>query len=120
EQSAQEARAYAESMVDALPVPVLVIDAELKVRSANRALYQLLDNNPKHVVGEELEHLAGGYWDEDSNLLDRLRTVLKSGEPDAVRVRTKFPRIGNKELAISAQRLPDSVDLLLLTIDDKA
>jgi two-component system CheB/CheR fusion protein len=106
-------------MIDALPMGMLVLDTELKVRSANRTLYQLLEIDPKHVVGESLEHLAGGYWNEAGDLLERLQSVLKDGDAmREVRVRTKFPRVGNKDLAVTAQRVSGAVELLLLTIDD--
>ena len=45
---AQEARAYAESIVQTMRGPLVVLDAELRVVSANQAFYRGLPRIPQH------------------------------------------------------------------------
>jgi PAS domain-containing protein len=57
------ARDYARAIVEAVQVPLLVLDAGLVVLSANAACYQLLREAPETLEGRGLFDLGVGEWD---------------------------------------------------------
>lgn len=52
EQIAKEAREYAESIVETVREPLIVLDAALKVISANRSFYHTFKVNPEETEGQ--------------------------------------------------------------------
>src|SRR5256714_14710960 len=59
---------------------LLVLDATLKVRAANKAFYAMFRLAPTECVGHKVYELGGRAWDE--KLRGMLESVL-SGEPQA-------------------------------------
>jgi two-component system CheB/CheR fusion protein len=106
EEQAQLARLYAENIVEAVGVPLLVVDEELRVVSANRAFYEEFRTTPKLVVGEPLQQLAAGQWDIPG-LAERLRAVAQ-GEREAMRavpIEATLPRRGMVKVNVTARRM---------------
>ena len=79
---------YAMNIVDTVREPLLILDATLRVQSANRAFYQTF-----HVSAEETENrliyeLGNGQWD-----IPDLRTLLEDIVPtssDFAGMRTSY------------------------------
>jgi len=61
--SARWAEVYARSIVEAVQVPLLVLDAGHRVLSANAAYLRVYREDPASTVGHGLFELAGGAWD---------------------------------------------------------
>ena len=72
---AQEARAYAESIVQTVREPLLVLDAELRVVSANQAFYQVFHESPSTVEHRHIYELGNGQWN-NTGLRELLEDVL--------------------------------------------
>ena len=53
-----EARLYAEAIVDTVREPLLVLDADLAVQSANRSFYQTFQVSPEATVGRPVHELG--------------------------------------------------------------
>lgn len=72
--SIDEARIYAEAIVATARQPLVVLDSGLRVRSANRAFYTLLDTTPDKAEHLRLYELGNGEWDipELRRLLDEV------------------------------------------------
>ena len=51
ERTVQDAREYAESIVETVRGPLIVLDADLKVISGNRTFYQIFNTKPKKTEG---------------------------------------------------------------------
>jgi len=66
-----EARLYAESIVDTVREPLLVLDGDLRVCSANRSFYSTFHLAQEEAVGKLLYDLGQREWDQP-----RLRTLL--------------------------------------------
>ena len=60
EQQVEEARAYAEQIVEAMPFPLTVLTPDLRVKSANQAFYTAFQVHPEATVGRALEKLGTG------------------------------------------------------------
>ena len=67
----QEARLYAEAIVDTVRDPLLVLDADLRVVSANRAFYSEFQLAESDTLGRALYELGGHEWD-----IPELRSLL--------------------------------------------
>jgi PAS domain S-box-containing protein len=57
------ALAYADSIVETVREPLLVLDAELRVQRANRAFYRTFEVAPADTEGQCLYALGNGQWE---------------------------------------------------------
>ena len=63
ERAAREAREFAESIVSAIPEPLLVLSADLRVISANRSFYKTFKVTPEQTEGKSVYQLGTRQWD---------------------------------------------------------
>ena len=89
-----DARAYAENIVATVREPLVVLDAEVRVRSASRSFYRTFHGTPEETEGRYLYDLGNGQWD-----IPRLQTLLEeilpqNGHCDDFEVEHKFEHIG--------------------------
>src|SRR4030042_2274517 len=91
----QEARRYAENIIETIREPLLVLDADLKILSANRSFYTIFKVNPGETVGSYIYDLGNRQGD-----IPRLRTLLedilpKNNKFDDYDVEHIFSNIGH-------------------------
>jgi two-component system CheB/CheR fusion protein len=72
-----EARIYAEAIIGTTRQPLIVLDAGMRVRSANAAFYRLFDTSPEQTEQRRLYDLADGIWD-----IPELRRLLEEVLPE--------------------------------------
>jgi PAS domain-containing protein len=89
-----EARIYAEGIVHTVRQPLLVLDGDLRVESANPAFYQLFQVTPAQTEGQLVYELASGQWD-----IPKLRTLLEEVLPKGqafsnIEIAHEFSEIG--------------------------
>ena len=72
----EEIQNYAQNIVDTVREPLLILDATLRVRSANRAFYQTFHVSPAETEGRLIYELGNGQWD-----IPDLRTLLEDVVP---------------------------------------
>jgi two-component system, chemotaxis family, CheB/CheR fusion protein len=70
-EAARDARLYAESIVDTVREPLLVLDTDLHVVSANRSFYRSFKLEPQDVERHPIDRIAAGRWNQPA-----LRAVL--------------------------------------------
>jgi len=117
----QQARSYAERIVETVRAPLLILDAKLRVQLANRAFYRMFRVAPAETEQTLLYELGDGQWDTPqlrALLGERLNqnTVFE----DVVVTRT-FPHLGARAMLLTARPLeqtPGSAPLILLAIED--
>jgi len=68
---AQEAREYAEAIVETVRHPMVVLDTDLRLKTANKAFCQTFRMTPGEVSGQSIFQIQNSKW----NLLE-LRTLL--------------------------------------------
>ena len=115
------ARNYAEAIVAAMPNPLLVLDAELRIQTANEAYYRSFATNSQETVGRLLYDLSDGQWD-----LPALHTLLADESPrddlfQNVEVTREFQRIGLRHLLLNTRQINTDAgppNLILLIIED--
>jgi two-component system CheB/CheR fusion protein len=116
-----EARLYAESIVDTVREPLLVLDGDLRVRSANQSFYATFQVSPEDTVGQLLYELGNREWD-----IPELRTLLGEVLPQKhvlndFEVQPHFESIGPRIMQLNARAIDRGGDrpyLILLAIED--
>ena len=117
----QETREYAESIVDTVREGLLVLDADLRVISANRSFYETFKVKPGETEGQLLYDLGNRQWD-----IPKLRELLEEILPtdttfDSFEVEHEFKIIGRRVMHLNARRIYREIDethLILLAIED--
>jgi PAS domain S-box-containing protein len=111
---------YAQNIVDTVREPLLILDATLRVRSANRAFYQTFHVAPFETEGWLIYELGNGQWD-----IPDLRTLLedivpKSSVFDDFELDHTFPMIGRRVMLLNARKLQAGHhgELLVLAMED--
>lgn len=116
-----EARNYFESIVETVREPLLVLDADLNVVSANRAFFRAFDLLPADVLGRSLWEVAGGAWNAPE-LREHLERVRRSNETfEGAALEATFPRVGRKRIVVNGRRLEQQIGLpgsILLAMDE--
>ena len=118
---AQEAGAYAESIVQTMRGPLVVLDAELRVVSANQAFYEVFHESPSTVEHRYIYELGNGQWNS-AGLRELLENVLPhNGVFQDFEIVHDFPHIGRKVMLLNARRLDRTSGLpglILLALED--
>jgi PAS domain S-box-containing protein len=111
---------YAQNIVDTVREPLLILDATLRVRSANRAFYQTFQVSAAETEGRLIYELGNGQWD-----IPDLRTLLedivpKSSMFDDFELEHTFPVIGRRFMLLNARKLQAGQhgELLVLAMED--
>jgi two-component system CheB/CheR fusion protein len=117
----QEAREYAEAIVETVRHPLVVLDANLHVKSANQAFYRVFMVSQNDTIDKSIFDLGNGQWEipELHVLLEEMlvqRTMLEGYE-----VVHDFPHIGHKRMLVNARRIVSAnspINLILMAIED--
>jgi two-component system CheB/CheR fusion protein len=120
EQSLSEARNYAENIIATVREPLIVLDADLRVVSANQSFYKTFRVAPGETEGDLLYALGNAQWDIP-DLRRLLEEILpKNAEFDGFEMEHDFPQIGHKVMRLNARRIASETgpDLILLAIED--
>ncbi len=119
--SADDALEYANSTINTIREPLIVLDQDLKVVSASRAFYEVFKVNPQETVGQLIYNLGNHQWD-----IPKLRELLETVLPqkatfDNYEVEHDFSTIGRRVMLLNArqiQRVLGKERIILLAIED--
>jgi len=113
-------RGFAQSIVETVRHPLLVLDGNLRVRKANSAFYRTFKASGAETEGHLVYELGGGQWD-----IPRLRALLEEVARDGasfkdLEVRHDFPHLGVKVMVLDAHLVvhDDGTPMILLAIED--
>ena len=116
----EDIQTYAQNIVDTVREPLLILDATLRVRSANRAFYQTFHVSADETEGRLIYELGNGQWD-----IPDLRTLLEDIVPtssvfDDFELEHTFPIIGRRAMLLNARKLEAGQhgELLVLAMED--
>ncbi|MDP8932812.1 MAG: ATP-binding protein, partial [Cyanobacteriota bacterium] len=116
----ETARNYAETIVESVPTPLMVLDADLQVSTANRALYETFQVSPSETAQESWFELTTGPWNTPE-LRELLEDILVNNvEINNFEMEQTFGRLGQKTLLLNACKVEpeDRVSMILLSIED--
>lgn len=118
---AEEARVFFETIFDTVREPLVVLDSEYHVVSANRCFHKMFQLHPKEVQNRPLWEIGNGEWD-----IVQLRELLNTISPkspafEGLEVAHDFSRIGHKKFLLNARRLDRDLplsEMILLAFED--
>ena len=110
-----------EEIVETVREPLIVLDSDLRVLSANRSFYDSFNVTPEETTGNLIYDLGNRQWD-----IPRLRTLLedilpKNNKFDDYEVDHIFPGVGHKIMLLNARRVIHKeigTQMILLAIED--
>jgi two-component system, chemotaxis family, CheB/CheR fusion protein len=117
----RESRDYAESIIESIWEPLVVLDDQLRVMTANRAFFSTFRVAADETRGSCLFDLGNGQWN-----IPTLRTMLESLIPQNGRfhdfeVEHEFPRLGRRTMLLNARVIfweKQRTQMVLLTLQD--
>jgi two-component system, chemotaxis family, CheB/CheR fusion protein len=117
----KESRDYAEAIIGTTPVPLVILNADLCVRTANRAFYSTFKVSPRESEGHLIYDLGNGQWN-----IPRLRELLndillQKKSFNDFEVTHDFEAIGRRTMLLNARMLsgPNEEPIrILLSIHD--
>ena len=121
EEVIQEAREYAESIVETVRHPLVVLDAEMRVVSCNRSFYETFKVASEETKGQLLYELGNQQWN-----IPKLRELLEEVLPkntfiEDFAIEHDFPTIGHRIMLINTRRIykeANKTQMILLAIED--
>jgi PAS domain S-box-containing protein len=116
-----DARPLAQAIVDTIRDPLLVLDQDLRVVTANRAFYQTFRMSRQDIHGRPVYGLGNGQWD-----IPELRMLLENVAPrhavlEGYEVERDFSIIGRRSMLLNAREVfnqGNARKLILLAIED--
>ena len=121
EERIKGALGYAESIIETVRWPLLVLDARLRIERANRSFFETFRVSPGDTLGQAISRVGSGQWDIPG-LIGRLEDVLaKNLAFTDFEVEREFARIGQRTMLLNGQPIrgdagrPGSI---LLAIED--
>src|ERR1051325_6922963 len=111
---------YAQDVVDTVREPLVILDRDLRVHSANRAFYQTFHVSLEETENRRIYELGNGQWD-----IPALRTLLEDIVPmssvfNDFELEHDFPVIGRRVMLLNARKMRqrNHADLLVLAMED--
>jgi two-component system CheB/CheR fusion protein len=116
-----ESQEYSEFMFGMIRESVLVLDKDLRVKSANKAFYKTFNLQDTDIEGKFLHELGNNQW-ESLALKSLLMEMIQNGsEFENYELKDHFPGVGNKILLLNGKnivRQSHNKHLYLLAMQD--
>ncbi|MCL1474060.1 CheR family methyltransferase [Argonema antarcticum] len=114
------ARDYAETIVETVQFPLVVLDADLRVNTANRSFYEMFQFSALEAAQFSLFGTGNGQWN-----IPQVQSVLEDILIDNIQIQNfevnrYFEQIGQKTMLLNACKLQrqDEAAMILLSIED--
>ena len=117
----EQTLSYAQGILGTMREPLLVLDENLRIKTANHAFYTMFSDTAKDVEGALIYELKNSRWDT-SRLREALEKILpqKSSFND-LEITFDFPGIGSKIMLFNGRRLLQNErgeEMILLAMQD--
>jgi len=117
----QDAREYAENIVETLREPLVVLNFDLKILTANHSFYEMFKVTPEETIGNFIYDVGNRQWD-----IPQLRLLVEEILPldtviNGYEVEHDFPGIGHKFILLNARQIfreKIGSDIILLAMED--
>ena len=112
---------YAESIIDTVREPLIVLDQDLRVASVSRSFYDVFKVKPEETLGQLIYDLGNKQWN-----IPKLRELLETILPqqisfDNYEVEHDFATIGRRIMLLNARQIERGMGkarIILLAIED--
>jgi PAS domain S-box-containing protein len=121
ERELAKALAYADDIIETLREPFMVLNGDLRVKTANRSFYDWFQVTKEETENRLVYDLGNGQWD-----IPGLRTLLdgvlsRNQSVHDFEVEHSFPMLGRKTMLLNARPFPpdsEHPELILLAVED--
>ena len=117
----KESRDYAEAIVETVWEPLVVLDGNLRVKTANRSFYSTFQTSSGETEGRLIFELGNRHWDLP-DLRKRIEEILPQGTSfQDFNVENDFPAIGRRSMRLNARHIAQTDNgpqRILLAIED--
>jgi formate hydrogenlyase transcriptional activator len=121
EEAFEKAQEYAESIVETIREPLVVLTPDLKVISANRSFYETFHVAPEETEGRFIFDVDNHQWDIPA-LRELLEEIIRQNSHfNNFEVNHAFPSIGQRRMLLNARRIyreGKDTDRILLAFED--
>jgi two-component system, chemotaxis family, CheB/CheR fusion protein len=119
--TAEDARDYADAMIETVREPLVVLDSDLRIQRATATFYEVFQVSREETIGRFLYDLGNGQWNRP-----RLRELLgdalfRDSRFQDFEVEHDFPYLGHRVMRLNGQRIfrhSDQPRAVLLAIED--
>jgi len=120
-QALQDALSFSRGIVDAVREPLMVLDANLRVISANRMFYEMFKTSPEETEHNLIYDIGSRQWN-----VPALKKALEDILPESTVVNDfvvehDFQSIGHRKMLLNASRIQHGdvdTQMILLAIED--
>lgn len=114
-------RIYSEAIVTTITQPLVVLDSELKVKSANPAFYDVCQRSPKETEGKFFYEINDGQWDIPELRETLARSLKETNYFENLEINLKSASSGDRMMILNVKRIfreGSAEQLVLLVIED--
>ena len=118
EQLMLDARAYADTLADMMREPLVVLDSDMRVVTANASFCKAFHLSKEEVENQLFFDLNDGYWNI-AGLREFIDEVLEVAESRQIEVKKELPDIEYKSTRIEARRVhrkENNTNIVLLVV----
>ncbi|TYQ27664.1 CheR family methyltransferase [Pseudanabaena sp. UWO310] len=116
----ESSRNYAAAIIETLRQPLVVLNAEMQVLTANHAFYQIFQMSPSQTENQSIFTIGQGEWN-----IPKLRSLLTEILLLDITVQNyeltqNFPQLGNRTVLLNACQIdrPNIGQMILIAIED--
>ncbi len=121
EQRTKVALDYAESVIETVRQPLLVLNSSLQIERANRSFSRVFHVSPAELQGKSIYEIGGGQWN-----IPQLRTLIEEVLPNGsafndFEVEREFERVGHRTVLLNGRPIAGDggrPHRILLAFDD--
>jgi PAS domain S-box-containing protein len=112
-------REYTKAILNAVIDPLVVLDAELNIQTANRAFYTLFGLSRDQTQGIPIRKVGSKEWQTSETWTAIETTLSNQTEFQSIEIDGEFPVIGRRTFVLDARRLARDADaLVVMTFQD--
>jgi chemotaxis protein methyltransferase CheR len=112
----ENVRAIAQTIVETVREPLLVLDGDLKILAASGSFFRSFEIKPENTVGQPLFSLDDGAWNIPALHLLLERIIPEHSVMEGFEVAHEFPRVGRKIFLLHARRADNAGDARLIIL----
>ena len=118
---ANESRDYAQAIVETIREPLIILDKDLQVKTANNSFYRTFQTSPGETENRFIFDIGAGQWNIPE-LKRQLEDVLPNDTSfQDLEIEHSFPKIGFRAMRLNGRRVlrgPGAAPLILLAMED--
>ena len=114
-------RIYAESIVTTIREPLIILDNNMRVKTANKSYYDKFKTTEEQTEGESFYEIGNGQWNIPALRLALSTILTEENKITGFEIRQVFNDIGERIMLLNARQIfrkDNTEQLLLLAIED--